>query len=191
MNVAFIGLGTMGAPMAGHLLKSDCALRVYNRGAARAQQWSERFGAPVVSSVLEASEEMMAGEVASLAKFLETRADGLEGELVRCIEVGGPSTTYIASHALVQVKSTSAIPTLLDALRDPKRQGNLEVLATTLAGYGEKLVPALTRTIKSKGHDDAIVLLLQRLGSKDEELLNGLAKDRNRKVREAAKAARG
>lgn len=156
-----------------------------------AQMLIERFGAPVVSSVLEASEEMMAGEVASLAKFLETRADGLEGELVRCIEVGGPSTTYIASHALVQVKSTSAIPTLLDALRDPKRQGNLEVLATTLAGYGEKLVPALTRTIKSKGHDDAIVLLLQRLGSKDEELLNGLAKDRNRKVREAAKAARG
>jgi hypothetical protein len=155
-----------------------------------AQMLIERFGAPVVSRVLEGSEEMMAGEVASLAKFLETRADGLEGELVRCIESGGPSATYIASHALVQVKSTSAIPTLLDALRDPKRQGNLEVLATTLAGYGDKLVPALTRTIKSKGHDDAVVALLRRLGQRDEELLNNLAKDRNRRIREAAKAAR-
>ncbi|QQD19232.1 NAD(P)-dependent oxidoreductase [Spongiibacter nanhainus] len=57
MNVAFIGLGTMGAPMAGHLLKSDCALRVYNRGAARAQQWSERFGAPVSQTVAEAVAE--------------------------------------------------------------------------------------------------------------------------------------
>lgn len=155
-----------------------------------AQMLIERFGAPVVSSVLEGSEEMMAGEVASLAKFLETRADGLEGELVRCIEAGGPSATYIASHALVQVKSTSAIPTLLDALRDPKRQGNLEVLATTLSGYGDKLVPALTRTIKSKGHDDAVITLLKKLGQRDEELLNTLAKDRNRRVRDAAKAAR-
>ena len=57
MKVAFIGLGTMGAPMAGHLLKSDCALRVYNRGAARAQQWSERFGAPVSQTVAEAVAE--------------------------------------------------------------------------------------------------------------------------------------
>ena len=63
MNVAFIGLGTMGAPMAGHLLKSDCALRVYNRGAARAQQWSERFGAPVSQTVAEAVAE---GDVVAL-----------------------------------------------------------------------------------------------------------------------------
>lgn len=53
MNVAFIGLGTMGAPMAGHLLNSGFALGVHNRGATRAQQWAERFAAPVCETVAE------------------------------------------------------------------------------------------------------------------------------------------
>ena len=156
-----------------------------------AQMLLERFGSKAAQQVLAASEEMMASEVAALARFLETRADGMEAELVRSVEAGGPSATYIATHALMNIKSTSAIPTLLEALRDKKRQGNLSALAGTLAGYGEKLVPALTRTIKSKGHDDAIVLLLKRLGEQDAELLSRLLKDRNRRVREAAKQAKG
>ena len=32
-KVAFIGLGTMGFPMAGHLLHAGCQVTVYNRTA--------------------------------------------------------------------------------------------------------------------------------------------------------------
>jgi 3-hydroxyisobutyrate dehydrogenase-like beta-hydroxyacid dehydrogenase len=37
MNVAFLGLGTMGAPMAANILRRGHALTVWNRNAARAQ----------------------------------------------------------------------------------------------------------------------------------------------------------
>ncbi len=44
MRVAFIGLGVMGYPMAGHVSKSGMELCVYNRSNAKAQQWVEEYG---------------------------------------------------------------------------------------------------------------------------------------------------
>lgn len=43
-HIAFLGLGVMGSPMAGHLLRAGHSVTVYNRTAARAQAWLERFG---------------------------------------------------------------------------------------------------------------------------------------------------
>src|SRR4026208_1528084 len=44
-KVAFIGLGVMGYPMAGHLRKKGGHdVTVYNRTTARAEQWVGEFG---------------------------------------------------------------------------------------------------------------------------------------------------
>ncbi len=43
-TVAFIGLGVMGYPMAGHLAKAGYQTRVYNRTAAKAEQWCKEHG---------------------------------------------------------------------------------------------------------------------------------------------------
>ncbi len=44
-KVAFIGLGVMGYPMAGHLLKKGGhEVTVYNRSAAKAAQWAKEYG---------------------------------------------------------------------------------------------------------------------------------------------------
>lgn len=43
INVAFIGLGVMGYPMAGHLAKSGFNVCVYNRTTAKAQTWTEQY----------------------------------------------------------------------------------------------------------------------------------------------------
>jgi 3-hydroxyisobutyrate dehydrogenase-like beta-hydroxyacid dehydrogenase len=44
-KVAFLGLGVMGYPMAGHLLKKGGHdVTVYNRTAAKAQQWAKEYG---------------------------------------------------------------------------------------------------------------------------------------------------
>lgn len=43
-KVAFIGLGVMGYPMAGHLKNSGYEVCVYNRTAAKAQQWVTEYG---------------------------------------------------------------------------------------------------------------------------------------------------
>ncbi|MBV9396163.1 MAG: NAD(P)-dependent oxidoreductase, partial [Methylobacteriaceae bacterium] len=45
MNVAFLGLGVMGYPMAGHLAKKGGhAVTVYNRTGAKAEKWAQEFG---------------------------------------------------------------------------------------------------------------------------------------------------
>jgi 3-hydroxyisobutyrate dehydrogenase-like beta-hydroxyacid dehydrogenase len=44
-KLAFLGLGVMGYPMAGHLLKKGGHdVTVYNRTAAKAQQWAKEYG---------------------------------------------------------------------------------------------------------------------------------------------------
>ena len=43
-NVAFLGLGVMGYPMAGHLVKAGHRVTVYNRTSAKAQAWVAEYG---------------------------------------------------------------------------------------------------------------------------------------------------
>ena len=43
-SIAFIGLGVMGFPMAGHLSKAGHHVTVYNRSGSKAAQWLEKYG---------------------------------------------------------------------------------------------------------------------------------------------------
>ena len=42
-TLGFVGLGVMGEPMAGHLLKSGLRILAYNRSPAKTQAWQTRF----------------------------------------------------------------------------------------------------------------------------------------------------
>src|SRR5215218_1506114 len=44
-RIAFLGLGVMGAPMAGHLARAGHRVTVYNRTAERAAEWVARRAA--------------------------------------------------------------------------------------------------------------------------------------------------
>ncbi len=44
IKTAFVGLGVMGFPMAGHLAAAGHSVRVYNRTSSRAREWLARFG---------------------------------------------------------------------------------------------------------------------------------------------------
>ena len=43
-RVAFLGLGVMGYPMAGHLARAGFDVTVYNRSAEKASRWVEQYG---------------------------------------------------------------------------------------------------------------------------------------------------
>ncbi len=43
-TIAFLGLGVMGYPMAGHLARAGHAVTVYNRTAAKADAWVAEHG---------------------------------------------------------------------------------------------------------------------------------------------------
>jgi 3-hydroxyisobutyrate dehydrogenase len=57
LNCAWIGLGTMGFPMAGHLAKkSGAKMVVFNRHAEKAKHWQEAFGGAVAPTPAEAAQ---------------------------------------------------------------------------------------------------------------------------------------
>ncbi len=55
MNVAFLGLGVMGYPMAGHLAGKGYKVCVYNRTTARAEKWVEHIGGSLALTPAEAA----------------------------------------------------------------------------------------------------------------------------------------
>jgi 3-hydroxyisobutyrate dehydrogenase/2-hydroxy-3-oxopropionate reductase len=57
-KVAFIGLGVMGFPMAGHLkVKGGHEVKVYNRTAAKSAAWTEKFGGKSAPTPAEAAKD--------------------------------------------------------------------------------------------------------------------------------------
>lgn len=63
MKLAFLGLGVMGYPMAGHLHKAGHAVCVYNRTTEKAEQWVREYGpshAPSPVSAVEGADIIFA-----------------------------------------------------------------------------------------------------------------------------------
>jgi 3-hydroxyisobutyrate dehydrogenase len=54
-RVAFLGLGVMGAPMAGHLAAAGHAVTVYNRTASKSSDWAAVHGGKSASTPAEAA----------------------------------------------------------------------------------------------------------------------------------------
>jgi 3-hydroxyisobutyrate dehydrogenase len=58
MKLAFLGLGVMGFPMAGHLVtRGGHDVTVYNRTAAKAEAWLERFNGRSAATPSQAAED--------------------------------------------------------------------------------------------------------------------------------------
>ena len=55
-KVAFIGLGVMGLPMAGHLATAGHEVTVYNRNVQKAQAWVKEFGGRACATPREAAQ---------------------------------------------------------------------------------------------------------------------------------------
>ena len=55
-NVAFIGLGVMGFPMAGHLAKAGHSVTVYNRSSTKTHQWCSENKGQIASTPANAAE---------------------------------------------------------------------------------------------------------------------------------------
>ena len=55
-KVAFLGLGVMGLPMAGHLAKAGHDVTVYNRSAQKAQAWVAEFGGRAAATPAQAAQ---------------------------------------------------------------------------------------------------------------------------------------
>ena len=55
-RVAFLGLGVMGGPMAGHLARAGHHVTVYNRTATKAAEWVAQYGGRAAATPREAAQ---------------------------------------------------------------------------------------------------------------------------------------
>ena len=55
-KIAFLGLGVMGHPMAGHLARAGHQLTVYNRTGAKAEAWRREYGGRAARTPAEAAQ---------------------------------------------------------------------------------------------------------------------------------------
>ena len=55
-KAAFIGLGNMGYPMAGHLSKAEVEVTVYNRTAKKAEAWVAEYGGAMAATPAKAAQ---------------------------------------------------------------------------------------------------------------------------------------
>lgn len=119
----FIGLGTMGFPMAGHLADAGHQVRVFNRTSEKAQQWASRFPGQAGSTPASA---------ASGADFVFTCV-GADDD-VRAVMYGDDGILESAKQGAVIVDHTTASAELAVELAEAAGQRGLGFVDAPVSG---------------------------------------------------------
>ena len=98
MKVAFVGLGVMGFPMAGHLAKAGHEVAVFNRSPEKAQRWAETHGGSAAASVAEAAKE---AEIAFLCVGNDDDVRGVVSQALPAMAAGGIIVDHTTTSAKV------------------------------------------------------------------------------------------
>lgn len=123
MQVAFIGLGVMGFPMAGHLQAAGHQVRVYNRTFSKAEQWVARFGGSAHRTPVEAAH---GAEVV----FVCVGND----DDVRSVVYGDEGVLASMSGGTILIDHTTASAELARELATACRQQQVEFLDAPVSG---------------------------------------------------------
>src|SRR6476646_1115873 len=103
-KLAFLGLGVMGYPMAGHLARAGHDVTVYNRTAAKAAKWVEQHGGRSAPSPAEVAREIAGAAKARKVEFLDAPVSGGQagaesGKLT--IMVGGDEAVFAKAEPVL------------------------------------------------------------------------------------------
>ena len=98
-TVAFVGLGNMGFPMAGHLVSAGHDVRVFNRTAATAERWGEAHSGTVAATPAQAAEG---------AEFVALCVGADDDVRAVCYGDDGVLSTMAAGSVLVDHTTASA-----------------------------------------------------------------------------------
>ena len=122
-KVAFIGLGVMGYPIAGHLAKAGHQITVFNRTLARAERWLAEFPGRIAVTPAEAAKE------AALVFACVGRDDD-----VRQITLGPAGAFQGMQAGAVLVDHTTTLALLARELAASAREKNLVFLDAPVSG---------------------------------------------------------
>ena len=99
-RIGFIGLGTMGGPMALNLLKAGHEVAVYNRSAAKCAPLA-RAGAVVAERDISGAEVSVAGVIAAVALFVAAVAGSVASTTTGCSGCAAGVSVVIAGCGVV------------------------------------------------------------------------------------------
>lgn len=140
-NIAFIGLGVMGFPMAGHLSRAGFSVCVYNRTQQKAAQWLEEytgFSAPTPAAAVKKADIVFTcvGNDDSLQEVLLGDSGGFNGASRGTIFVDHTTVSAKVSRELAREASRHKM-VYLDAPVSGGQQGAERGSLTVMVG-GEK-----------------------------------------------------
>ena len=139
-RVAFIGLGVMGYPMAGHLVRAGHQVAVFNRTVSKAQAWVAEYGgswAPTPRGACEGAEFVFTcvGNDADLRSVVLTDNGALAG-----MRLGGCIVDHTtASAAVARELNAAAAVRGVDFVDAPVSGGNIGAvkgMLTVMCGGG-------------------------------------------------------
>ncbi len=122
-KVAFLGLGVMGYPMAGHLSSQGFEVTVYNRTAARAEDWIKEFS----------------GQMATTPAGAASGADIVfacvgQDEDVRAVTVGEQGAFAALDKGAIFVDHTTASAALARELASESQQHGFHFIDAPVSG---------------------------------------------------------
>jgi 3-hydroxyisobutyrate dehydrogenase len=161
-RVAFLGLGVMGFPMAGHLAKAGHRVTVYNRTREKRRRWVDEFGGRGVASPAEA-----AADADVVFACVGADAD------VREVALGANGAFAAMRRGAVFVDHTTASAGLARELDGAARERGLGFLDAPVSG-GQAGAENATLTVMAGGDEasfararpllDAYARTVKRLG---------------------------
>ncbi|ETJ47121.1 NAD(P)-dependent oxidoreductase [Pseudoalteromonas agarivorans] len=141
INVAFIGLGVMGYPMAGHLAKAGFNVCVYNRTQAKAQSWVDEYAGSFASTPREAANNadivfMCVGNDDDLRAVVYGENGVLAGMAVNSILVDHTTTSAEVAREVAEKAALQNID-FIDAPVSGGQAGAENGVLTVMAGGNE------------------------------------------------------
>jgi 3-hydroxyisobutyrate dehydrogenase-like beta-hydroxyacid dehydrogenase len=141
-KTAFIGLGTMGYPMAGHLRKrGGHEVAVFNRTRERAERWAKEFGGSVAASPADAAKN------ADFVFFCVGNDDHL-----RSVTLGSDGAFSGLKPGAVAVDHTTASATIARELHAAARDRDAGFLDAPISG-GQSGAETGTLTVMIGGEE--------------------------------------
>ena len=140
-RIAFIGLGAMGFPMAGHLAKTGHNVTVFNRTAERARAWQAEYGGQIAATPAEAAAHQDAVMICvGNDDDVLAVTTGDEGALKTLPEgallIDHTTTSEALAISLAEIASESGVA-FLDAPVSGGQIGAENGVLTVMAGGGE------------------------------------------------------
>ena len=142
-NIGYIGLGTMGAPMAGHLAAAGHDVTVFNRTTERAVAWSRRHRGTVAATPADAAR-------GAAAVFVCVGGD----DDVRSVALGPNGVLSALAPGTVLVDHPTASATLARALDRAAGSAGVGFVDAPVSG-GQSGAEAGALTVMCGGSDEA------------------------------------